>query len=95
MEGEAGGTCEMCVKETVCEGMDWIRLPQDRVRWQATVNTVTNLQIQKGVGEGDCDQLIDYLFLEKGFTAHSWLQNSCCQLIRHAYLWDSNTNYKF
>jgi hypothetical protein len=33
MEGEAGGTCEMCVKETVCEGMDWIRLPQDRVRW--------------------------------------------------------------
>jgi hypothetical protein len=29
-----------------CEDMDWIHLAQDRILWQALVNTVMSLQIQ-------------------------------------------------
>jgi hypothetical protein len=28
-----------------CKDMDWIHLAQDRVQWQAVVNTVMNLQV--------------------------------------------------
>jgi hypothetical protein len=32
------------LKETVCEGVDWIRLAQDRVQWMAFVRSVMNLR---------------------------------------------------
>jgi hypothetical protein len=31
------------LKETDCEGVDWIHLAQGRDRWRAVVNTVMNL----------------------------------------------------
>jgi hypothetical protein len=31
--------------EVGCEGMDWIKLAQDRDRWQAFLNVVMNLQV--------------------------------------------------
>jgi hypothetical protein len=34
-----------------CEVVDWIHLPQDRVRWWAVVSTVMNLWISVNVGE--------------------------------------------
>jgi hypothetical protein len=35
---------KMVLQEEQCGGMDWIELAQDRVKWQALVNTVMNLQ---------------------------------------------------
>jgi hypothetical protein len=32
-------------KTSECEDVDWIKLAQDRDRWQAVVNTVINLRI--------------------------------------------------
>jgi RNase P/RNase MRP subunit p29 len=32
-------------REIVIDGANWIHLPQDRVRWRATVKTVMNLQV--------------------------------------------------
>jgi hypothetical protein len=34
----------MDLRETVCEGMDWIRLALDRIHWWALVNTVVDLK---------------------------------------------------
>jgi len=33
------------LKEVGCGGMDWIKVAQDRDRWQALVNAVMNLQV--------------------------------------------------
>lgn len=35
----------MELKETRCEGVDWIGMAQDTERWQALVNKVTNLLV--------------------------------------------------
>jgi hypothetical protein len=42
---------KMDLQEVGLEGMDWIDLVQDRDRWQALVNGVTNLQVP--LNEGD------------------------------------------
>jgi hypothetical protein len=36
----------MDLKETGCEGMDWIELVKDRDQWWALVNMVMNLLFQ-------------------------------------------------
>jgi len=38
------GELEMTLKEIGIDGVNWIRLAQDRVRWRAFVNTVMNLR---------------------------------------------------
>jgi transposase len=38
-------TIKMGLSEIGIDGANWIRLAQDRVRWQAFVSTVTNLRI--------------------------------------------------
>ena len=35
---------KMDLQEVGCGGMDWIKLAQDRARWQELVNVVTNLR---------------------------------------------------
>jgi hypothetical protein len=35
----------MDLREICLEGVDWIRLAQDRDRWRAVVNAVMNLQV--------------------------------------------------
>jgi len=36
---------KMGLQEVACEGMDWIKLTQDRDMWRARMNVVTNLRI--------------------------------------------------
>jgi len=38
---------KMDLQAVVCWGMDWIKLAQDRDRWQALVNVAMNLQVPK------------------------------------------------
>jgi hypothetical protein len=35
----------MDLKETECEGVDWLRVVQDRDQWRALLNTAMNLPI--------------------------------------------------
>jgi hypothetical protein len=35
----------MDLQDVGCEGMDWIDLAQDRVRWQALVNAIMNFRV--------------------------------------------------
>ena len=37
---------KMDLQEVGCGGLDWIKLAQDRERWQALVNVVMNLWVQ-------------------------------------------------
>jgi hypothetical protein len=32
-----------CILKKVCDGVDWMRLAQDRFLWRAVANTVVNL----------------------------------------------------
>jgi hypothetical protein len=40
----------MNVKEIRCEGVNWIRLAEDRIHWWAVVNMVMNLWVLWKVG---------------------------------------------
>jgi hypothetical protein len=35
----------MDLQEVECGGMNWIDVAQDRGRWRAVVNSITNLQV--------------------------------------------------
>jgi hypothetical protein len=39
------GGIKMDLRETGCEGVDWIHLAQDANRWRAVVNAVMNLRL--------------------------------------------------
>jgi len=40
-----GDNIKMYLQEMGCGCIDWIELPQDRVRWRALVNAVMNLRV--------------------------------------------------
>jgi hypothetical protein len=40
-----GRIYKLVLKETECGGVDWIKITQDRDKWQAFVKTVMNLQV--------------------------------------------------
>jgi CRISPR/Cas system-associated protein Cas7 (RAMP superfamily) len=40
-----GDNIKMDLQKVGCEGMDWIKLAQDRDRWRALVNAVMNLRV--------------------------------------------------
>jgi hypothetical protein len=44
--GVDGDDIRMYLREIVRERVDWIHLAQDRYKWRALVNTVTNLRVQ-------------------------------------------------
>jgi hypothetical protein len=41
---------KMGIKDLVCEGVDWIKLTQDRDWWQIPLNTIMNLGFHKAEG---------------------------------------------
>jgi hypothetical protein len=40
---------KMDLKETKCEGVDWIKLAQKRVLWRVFINTIMDLPVPLGV----------------------------------------------
>jgi hypothetical protein len=40
----------MSVKEMVCEGVQWIHMPQDRAQWQAVVKALMNSRFHEMQG---------------------------------------------
>ena len=50
LEDPAVGGSIMDPQEVGCGSMDWIELAQDRDRWRALVNVVTNLGVLKNPG---------------------------------------------
>jgi len=44
------GDIKFDLKETRWEDVDWIGIAQDTDRWQALVNTVTNLLVEENAG---------------------------------------------
>jgi len=40
-----GNNIKIDVKETGCEGVDWIHLARDNDQWRSPVNIVTNLHV--------------------------------------------------
>jgi hypothetical protein len=48
-----------------CEGVNWIKVAQDRVQCRSCVNTVTNVQVGSMKGGDFLDQLRDYQLLRK------------------------------
>jgi hypothetical protein len=42
---ELNGNQKMDLRETECDGVDWIDMTQDRDQWRALVNAVLNLRV--------------------------------------------------
>jgi hypothetical protein len=64
------GNIKVKLREIRCEGLEWIRLPQNRALWRPRLNTVTNLLRSVRDGEftdwlSDC-QLLHGVSLNAG-----------------------------
>jgi hypothetical protein len=61
-------------KEMACESVDWVHLAQDRDRWRAVGNTVTNLGFHKILGtSGVVEKLL-------GGVSVFWIIKTCSLL---------------
>jgi hypothetical protein len=51
-----------CIREILCQVMDWIQLAQYSVQWRAVLNTMMTLPLSM-IGGEFIDQLSDYQLL--------------------------------
>jgi hypothetical protein len=65
------GNIKIPVKEVQCKGIDWVHLAQERVKWQAVVHTVINLQQPLKMGDF-LTSLLNVVFFKDSFTCR-WL----------------------